>query len=192
VAQAQYGEDRLKSVIAHLDEPQPHLHFWVVPLPDENFSAVHQGMHAAELMRATGATRVRRDAAYKSAMADLQQEFFLNVAKPFELLRESVRGRRLSSADFARVKLERERRKNAETKLQEAQTAAKTLAEKYRQLEVQLQAALSMRSKQATSPLPPQLLVSQPMAQPMERPEPARTPPTPFDDMRVPRRPKPF
>jgi Plasmid recombination enzyme len=187
-----YGEDRLKSVIVHLDEPQPHLHFWVVPRPDEDFSAVHQGMLAAESMRAIGATRHRRDAAYKSAMADLQQEFFRNVAGQSGLLRESVRGKRLSSADFAALKLERERRKHAEKKLQEAQIAAKAWAEKYRRLEVRLQAAHSMPSKQAMSPLPLQSPASQPMAQRMERPEPARTPPTPYGDMRVPRRPKPF
>lgn len=49
----QYGE-RLRSVIEHIDEAHPHLHFYAVPLPGERFEALHKGRQASFDAKARG------------------------------------------------------------------------------------------------------------------------------------------
>lgn len=84
-----HHQDRLLSVVEHVDERCLHLHFWVVPRIDERFSAVHQGVKAVEDV-GLNAIRAVRDAAYKSAMAQLQDEFHELVGKFFGMERETV------------------------------------------------------------------------------------------------------
>lgn len=84
-----HQQDRLLSVVEHVDERCLHLHFWVVPRLGERFSAVHQGVKAVEEV-GLNAIRAVRDAAYKSAMAQLQDEFHEQVGKFFGMERETV------------------------------------------------------------------------------------------------------
>lgn len=87
--------DRLHSVIEHVDEPQPHIHFWVIARASEDFSDVHPGLRAIQQL-GPAASRLSRDLAYKGAMSALQDEFFNQVAGGFGLLRTTVGGKRLT------------------------------------------------------------------------------------------------
>jgi len=60
-----YG-DRLRSVVEHLDERHPHVHFYVVPRPGESFGAVHEGYAASREARKTPENKIRT--AYQDAM----------------------------------------------------------------------------------------------------------------------------
>lgn len=103
--------DRLHSVVEHVDEPQPHIHFWVIADATEDFSAVHPGLRAIQQL-GPAASRLSRDLAYKGAMSALQDEFFNQVAGGFGLLRTTVGGKRLT-----RRQLEHKR---AQTVIEEA------------------------------------------------------------------------
>lgn len=104
-----FGEDRLTSVLAHLDEPCLHLHFWVIPRLGEGFSSIHQGEKAIEEVGRKSARQIR-DAAYKKAMALLLDEFNSSVGRSFGLERETVSGSRYSRTEWRRRKnLERQR-----------------------------------------------------------------------------------
>ena len=94
-----FGEDRLTSVLSHLDEVCLHLHFWVIPRPDENFSSIHQGEKAIDKVGRNSA-RLIRDAAYKKAMAELLDEFNMSVGRRFGLDRQTVNGSRYSRAQW--------------------------------------------------------------------------------------------
>lgn len=60
-----YG-DRLRSVVEHLDEAHPHLHFYAVPRPGEGFAAVHDGYAASRAARGQPGNLIRT--AYNDAM----------------------------------------------------------------------------------------------------------------------------
>ena len=45
-----YG-DRLKSIVEHQDEANPHLHFYVVPNKNETFAKIHHGFNAVEQVK---------------------------------------------------------------------------------------------------------------------------------------------
>jgi len=96
--QSKYGT-RLKSVVEHTDEPNRHLHFWVVPEHGEKFSAVHQGLKAKE-DSPTNARRAYLIKAFSTAMSKYQDEFFEAVAGGFDLLRLSIGGKRLNAEQF--------------------------------------------------------------------------------------------
>lgn len=95
---SKYG-NRLKSVVEHTDEPNRHLHFWVVPEHGEKFSAVHQGLKAKEDSPAN-ARRAYLIKAFSTAMSKYQDEFFEAVAGGFDLLRLSIGGKRLNAEQF--------------------------------------------------------------------------------------------
>lgn len=106
-----YG-DRLKSVVEHTDEPQRHLHYWVVPRPGEEFSAVHPGVLALRRL-APGAKRAVRDLAYKIAMSELQDEFHIAVGGQFGLERKTVGGERWSRGDVLAHRFAKAREEDA-------------------------------------------------------------------------------
>ena len=79
-----YG-DRLVSVIEHQDEEHPHLHFYCVPLPGEDFDLLHEGRAAsAKVKRDTAAAKGQHHAsqmrlAYNTAMKGWQDELHAGV-----------------------------------------------------------------------------------------------------------------
>jgi hypothetical protein len=104
-----YGEDRLASLLEHHDEPHLHLHFWIIPRPDEDFSAIHPGQRALEIV-GPKAVRVIRDIVYKKAMSELLDEFHEIVGMHFGLERVSVSGERLPRVVWLRKQyLDRQR-----------------------------------------------------------------------------------
>lgn len=101
--------DRLLSVVEHLDESHPHLHFYVVPLPGEEFGAVHAGYAASR--EARGKSRGNHvGTAYKAAMKKWQDEFHSAVAQHFDLARfgpkRARKDREAALADRAQRELE--------------------------------------------------------------------------------------
>ncbi|WP_241658321.1 plasmid recombination protein [Aeromonas sobria] len=96
--QKRYGE-RLKSVVEHLDEKCPHIHFYLVPLSDESFGSVHPGVAAARASAARGERKGMQNSAYKKAMIAWQEDIY-TVSQSFGLARIGPRRRRLSRDEW--------------------------------------------------------------------------------------------
>ncbi len=96
---SKYQQDRLLSVVEHLEERCLHLHFWVVPRLGERFNSVHEGVKAVESL-GYKASRGVKDAAYKSAMAQLQDEFHERVGKYFGMERQTIGRERYTRAQW--------------------------------------------------------------------------------------------
>lgn len=90
-----YG-NRLHTVVEHVDEANPHIHFFCVPLPGERFDQIHDGKRAASTLRQN--TKGAQNMAYRKAMREWQDEFSLNVGVPNGMARYGPRKRRLTRA----------------------------------------------------------------------------------------------
>lgn len=97
-----YGP-RLKSVIEHLDEECPHLHFYAVPEPTENFDDIHDGRKAAAEVGYKAATGLRNQA-FKKAMRSFQVNFYEKVAKAQGFLRFGPKRTRLTRPQWVAQK----------------------------------------------------------------------------------------
>lgn len=90
-----YGE-RLQTVVEHLDESNPHIHFYCVPLAGERFDQIHDGKKAVSALK--GRTKGEQNAAYRQAMRGWQDEFSADVGVLNGMSRFGPRKRRLSRA----------------------------------------------------------------------------------------------
>lgn len=106
--QKKYGQ-RLLSVVEHLDEAHPHLHFYAVPLAGEDFGAVHEGYAARQHAR-VGDNKVK--SAYIDAMKGWQDEFYQHVGQRFNLDRIGPARQRVSR-DKALIEGDKLKAKNA-------------------------------------------------------------------------------
>jgi myosin heavy subunit len=97
-----YGE-RLLSVVEHVDEEHPHVHFYLVPKPGEGFGAVHDGYQARQEERAKG-PGAKVKTAYKEAMAAWQDWLYERVSSRFGLARIGPGRERLSREEYMRQK----------------------------------------------------------------------------------------
>ena len=97
-----YGE-RLLSVVEHVDEEHPHVHFYLVPKPGEGFGAVHDGYQARQEERAKG-PGAKVKTAYKEAMATWQDWLYEKVSRHFGLARIGPGRERLSREEYMRQK----------------------------------------------------------------------------------------
>lgn len=94
-----YG-NRLKSIVAHTDEPFFHIHFYIIPDFDDpqtkkfSIAQVHDGIRARNFVGGKKAKEKMR--AYKEAMRALQDEYFEAVGKLCGLTREGPNKRRLT------------------------------------------------------------------------------------------------
>lgn len=113
---SQWG-DLLASVVEHLDEPYPHLHFVVVPKPDPDnrlrIASVHAGYSAAAKCEHAGGKPHERKAAYKEAMKAFQDCYHAQVAVRFGLTRIGPRLQRLTRDEW------KERKRQAEISARE-------------------------------------------------------------------------
>ena len=66
-----YG-DKLKSVIEHTDETNPHFHFYIVQDVGEVFDLIHDGKKAALEVRSQNRTKGEQNTAYIKAMSSYQ------------------------------------------------------------------------------------------------------------------------
>ena len=100
-----YG-NRLKSIVEHEDEANPHLHFYVVPNKGETFAKIHHGFNAVEQVKKEQAKNKKKDdekiaykqqqnIAYIKAMRQFQDKFYLDVGYKSGLTRLGPRVRRV-------------------------------------------------------------------------------------------------
>ena len=68
-----YG-DQLQTVIEHVDEDQPHIHFYVVPKPGSRFETIHEGRAASDAVVGKG-MKASKEVAYNAAMTRFQDDF---------------------------------------------------------------------------------------------------------------------
>ncbi len=97
--QVRWG-DHLKSVVEHLDEPRPHLHFVVVPKLDGAgrlcIDQVHPGHRAATDCKSAGGSPRQQKDAYAAAMIALQDDCYDSVSARCGLVRLGPRRQRLT------------------------------------------------------------------------------------------------
>lgn len=109
-----YG-DRLKTVVEHLDESHPHIHFYCVPRPGETFETIHEGQAAAKKAAAQGKVKGEQNQAYIEAMRGFQ-DAFANVAQRFGLARLGPGRRRLTREQWKSEQIQAEALKRAREK----------------------------------------------------------------------------
>lgn len=94
-AKAKYGP-RLRTIIEHIDEPNPHCHFFVVPLPGEEFETVHEGLAAKKAAIAGGMKPKEANKPYIEAMKTFLDEYHDQVGAPNGMTRIGPGRRRLT------------------------------------------------------------------------------------------------
>ena len=87
---AKYGH-KLKSVIEHVDEPNPHLHFYVVQDPGLDFILVHDGKRA--VFESGEKDKKKQMTIYKKAMGKFNDDFYTAVSSRYGLERKSQTAR---------------------------------------------------------------------------------------------------
>lgn len=87
---AKYGH-KLKSVVEHTDEPNPHLHFYVVQDPGMDFILVHDGKKA--VLESGEKDKKKQMNIYKKAMAKFNNDFYTAVSSKYNLQRKSQTAR---------------------------------------------------------------------------------------------------
>lgn len=83
---AKYGH-KLKSVVEHVDEPNPHLHFYVVQDPGMDFILVHDGKKA--VYESGEKDKKKQMNIYKKEMAKFNDDFYTAVSSKYNLQRKS-------------------------------------------------------------------------------------------------------
>lgn len=87
---AKYGH-KLKSVVEHTDEPNPHIHFYVVQDPGLDFVLVHDGKRA--VLESNEKDKKKQMGIYKKAMMKFNDDFYNAVSKKYDLTRKSQTAR---------------------------------------------------------------------------------------------------
>jgi hypothetical protein len=109
--QSQWG-DLLASVVEHMDELRPHLHFVVVPEVDPGnrlrIASVHAGYRAAAKCEEDGGKPGEQRKAYKEAMEAFQDCYYEQVAVRFGLTRIGPRLQRLTRDEWKERKRQQE------------------------------------------------------------------------------------
>lgn len=94
----------LGTVVEHIDEKYPHVHFWVVPDITAGrrllISNVHPGHGAATAAAEAGETRKQQQNAYKQAMTTWQDNYHQEVGVKHGLTRIGPRRQRLTRAEW--------------------------------------------------------------------------------------------
>lgn len=107
-----YGAS-LVSVAEHLDEDQPHIHFYVVPKLGQRFETVHDGRAASDAVKGDK-MRASKEVAYNAAMTGFQDRFHADVSSRFDFARIGPGAPRVSRADAMKRK---ETRKTVEASM---------------------------------------------------------------------------
>ncbi|BCG19302.1 plasmid recombination protein [Vibrio alginolyticus] len=139
-----YGNN-LMSVVLHLDEPHPHIHFYCVP-GDKNgefkMSDIHDGMRARN--QCSGG-RKKKEHAYKEAMREFQNEFYNSVSAALGMVRIGPRVQRLDRKGWKAQKAQatilaenlrvaRELNKKANENLERAKVVARNFTAREKKL----------------------------------------------------------
>lgn len=110
--QKKYGDD-LECVVEHIDEDQPHIHFYVIPRPGQRFETVHEGRAASDAVKGEK-MRASKEVAYNAAMVGFQDRFHADVASRFDFARIGPGAPRVSRAEAVKRK---ETRKTVEASM---------------------------------------------------------------------------
>lgn len=97
-------KDKLKSVIEHTDEVNPHFHYYVIQDIGEKFDLVHDGKKA--IVDNKNKIKSEQNKAYKKAMRDFQEDFFLNVSSKYGLMKNGPKNARMSHSEYMAKKRE--------------------------------------------------------------------------------------
>ena len=97
-----YG-DQLQTVIEHVDEDQPHIHFYATPAPGARFESIHEGRAAADAIKGKG-TKASREVAYSAAMTRYQDDFSEQVGLRHGMSRMGPGAPRVSRAEAVKRK----------------------------------------------------------------------------------------
>lgn len=92
-----YGH-KLKCVIEHKDEENPHIHFYCVQDPGISFDLLHDGKKAFSAVG--GKLKYKKEIAFKQAMRDYQENFYNDVSLKYGLLKTGPRRQRLSNTEY--------------------------------------------------------------------------------------------
>jgi hypothetical protein len=135
--------DRLKTVIEHTDEEYPHLHAYI--LPDNDPGAYAVKLHPGEVAKAAKAEELMEDesvekkqinkisnAAYKEAMSNFQNDFYLAVGVPCGLTRFGPKRARLTRKQWTQEKTDADLKAYV---VEANEREAKALADKDRRLD---------------------------------------------------------
>lgn len=126
-AKAKYGP-RLRTIIEHIDEPNPHCHFYVVPLPGEEFETVHEGLAAKKEAIASGMKSKDANVPYIKAMKAFLDEYHDRVGAPNGMTRIGPGRRRLTRIEWHAEKQQAEaikqQHRKAEQMLLESESEA--------------------------------------------------------------------
>lgn len=156
-----YG-DRLKSVVEHLDEEHPHIHYFAVPRPGERFSSIHSGKAALDRAKQQGADKKAQNAAYRDGMRAWQDDYWAEVASRHGLARIGPGRRRLTRAqwkaeqaaqqlmtcEMSRLKREGELVDLAQGNLEQATQLAEAEAERHKKTRRELEEIIMEIKKQ--------------------------------------------
>ncbi|UPJ60301.1 plasmid recombination protein [Bradyrhizobium sp. 192] len=126
-----WGDD-LESVVEHLDELRPHLHFVVVPklcgAGRLRMESVHPGKRAAAQCEDAGGTRREQKDAYIDAMIDLQHAYYEQVSVLCGLTRLGPRRQRLTRKEWIEQQRQAEALAEAHAKLETLKTEVRAKA----------------------------------------------------------------
>lgn len=106
----EYGP-ALVSVVEHVDEGHPHVHFYAVPWQSDRFDSIHPGLRAAAAADPDRGRRNRPPAekeagrkasrlAFMDAMRDFQDRFYRGVGALYGMARLGPKRRRLTRAEW--------------------------------------------------------------------------------------------
>ncbi len=98
-AKEKYGP-RLRTILEHIDEPNPHCHFYVVPLPGEAFETVHEGLAAKKAAIANGVPKKDANKPYIDAMKAFLDQYHDRVGAPNGMTRIGPGRRRLTRQEW--------------------------------------------------------------------------------------------
>jgi hypothetical protein len=148
-----YG-NRLKSIVAHTDEPFFHIHFYIIPDFDDpqtkklSIAQVHDGIRARNFVG--GKKAKEKMSAYKEAMRGLQDEYFESVGKLCGLTREGANKRRLTRSEWKVEQAVAERLANSLNVVDSIENKAKTLDIEKRELLLEKKGLLEHEKKLIT------------------------------------------
>lgn len=100
--QKKYG-DQLQTVVEHVDEDQPHIHFYVTPALGARFDTIHEGRAAADAIKGKG-TKASREVAYSAAMTRYQDDFSEQVGLRHGMTRLGPGAPRVTRAEAVKRK----------------------------------------------------------------------------------------
>jgi hypothetical protein len=127
--------DKLKTVVEHMDEKHPHVHYVIVPELDQDgrlrIGDIHEGYRAAAQCKAEGGSPRDEKKAYQEQMKRIQDDYHAKVAVKFGLTRLGPRRQRLSREQWKEQKRQAKALARAHASLKEKVCQIEARAQEY-------------------------------------------------------------